>query len=436
MGFLPEQEYEKRKASILANMSDPEKDRAKEVFNYFDEDKDQKIGVKEFQHLVFKLGEILTQEQVSSALKQLGGSDSLTFDDFFRWWKQEDREQQTEDEERLRFLRMKLTSESYFKALRKHLKSVKKDELVSGVDTYRADFSVTFGPCSRPNAGAKVHYEKNQEKVTATKKRLEISEQVFAVFTIRCSPDTTNESLSLFNNLLEPFQKQLQKEGLPIVSLTGSLITDTYQGAPHKFWKIVALAKARINTGVLGVMEVVGLKQLDVALDLTGEKLLEAKVNVAAEISKNAVSLLEGKDVPKAISFAMAIFGKAHTTFKFKGIGEGFSNSAFQEFFFKDLLDLRESDRESVRGKEAFTKLLGENDPKAFIEAILKEIFIYEREDKVWPFYQSAYKNFEGLGEVAVVAGDHILTVDFNVPNLKTYFASPDEIEEWKSKGL
>jgi len=64
--------------------------------------------------------------------------------------------------------------------------------------------------------------------------------------------------------------------------------------------------------------------------------------------------------------------------------------------------------------------------------ALLKEIFVHDREEKLWPFYTNAYSVFSGLGDMVLLAGDHVLTVEFEFPNLRSYFASPETIEEWR----
>jgi len=118
---------------------------------------------------------------------------------------------------------------------------------------------------------------------------------------------------------------------------------------------------------------------------------------------------------------------------KFKGLGEGLSNSAFQDFLFKDFFELRETDAASVRGREAFTELLVQNNPTAFVTAVLKELFIFYYEEKLWPIYKGAYQLFEGLGDLVFVANDTVITVEFNFPHLKSYFASPETIQIWRS---
>jgi len=292
--------------------------------------------------------------------------------------------------------------------------------------------SVNFGNCAKSTAGVHVHYEKNEEKANAFRQRCNSHDPVLGVLTLVCTPDATPESLVPFTALLEPIQKQLRKEGLPLNSITGVLVEED----GRKVWRLVALPKPKTNAVVLGILGVVGLKQLDVDVELSGENLLEAKARIAAEISKSVTSLLSevGKDIPEQLTLLLSTFGNAATTFKFKGIGEGFSNTAFQEFLFKDLLDLRETDYASSRGKEAFTKLLGENDPTSFVHALLKEIFVFDRDEKLWPYYTNAYGVFSGVKDLVLAAGDHMITLEFDFPNLKSYFASPEMIEEWRKQ--
>jgi len=96
-------------------------------------------------------------------------------------------------------------------------------------------------------------------------------------------------------------------------------------------------------------------------------------------------------------------------------------------------LELRDTDAASVRGREAFTELLGQNNPTAFVTAVLKELFIFDNEERLWPFYKGAYNVFSGISDLVFVANDAIITVQFNFSNLKSYFASPETIEMWKA---
>jgi len=423
-------------------MPDPERERAKKVFDFFDEDKDNSININELQALIFKLGEILTQEQVQVILQTLDtdGNGVLSFEEFYAWWISEDRDHQNETGERMRFLKMKLTSQTYFKSIKKQSKALKNISSsktpVTGVDTYRLDVSVNFGNCAKPVAGIHIHYEKNEEKANAFRKRCNYNDHVLAALTLVCTPEATQDNLTPFTALLDPLLKQLKKEGLPLNSITGNLTEEEGPDGVRKVWRLVALPKPKTNAVVLGVLGVVGLKQFDVDVDLSGEKFLEGKTRIAAEISKSVTSLLSevGKDIPEQLTLLLSTFGNAETVFRFKGIGEGFSNTAFQEFLFKDLLDLRDTDQASSRGKEAFTKLLGENNPTAFVDALLKEIFVFDREEKLWPYYTNAYSVFSGLGDLVLAAGDHVLTVEFQFPNLKSYFASPEVIEDWRKQ--
>jgi len=432
-GFLPEVEFNKRKEALLATMPDPERDRAKKVFSFFDEDKDSHISMKELQALVFQLGEILTSEQIEHVMQSLDTDCDgvLSFDEFYAWWISDDREHQTETGERMRFLKMKLTSQTYFKNIKhqsKNLQSLgeKTSENSSG-DTYRMDMSVDFGNCTRPSAGVHVNYEKNEEKANAFRKRCSSQDLVLAALTLICTPETTQESLAPFIGLLEPAQRELKKEGLPINATSSTLVEENGQ----KLWRIVALPKPKLNQIVLGILGVVGLKQLDLDLDLSGDKNLDAKLRVNAEISKSATSLFsEIKwEIPDQFKFLFATFGNVTSTFRFKGIGEGFGNDAFQDFLFRDILDLREM---KGSAREAITRLLGDNDPAAFMSSLLKEILLYERIDSIWPFYVAGYSIFSGISDLVFVAGEHMLTVKFDVPNAKNYFVPPHIMEEWK----
>jgi len=274
-----------------------------------------------------------------------------------------------------------------------------------------------------------------KKRILSVKKSNCQNDPVLIALTLVCTQEATSESLAQFTGLLDPLQKQLKKEGLQINSITGSLVEE--EG--RKYWRLVALPKPKTIPAVLGILGVVGIKQLDVDVDLSGDTLLEAKATIAAEISKSATALLssaqqrEGKDVPEQLTLLFSTFGNAATVLKFKGIGEGFSNTAFQDFLFKDFLELRDTDPASVRGREAFTKLLGENNPTAFVTALLKELFVYDHEEKLWPFYKGAFNVFSGVNDLVFVANDAVITVDFNFPHLKSYFASPETIEEWRT---
>jgi len=379
---------------------------------------------------------MFTNEQIHDAVKHLDKDydNFISFDEFYTWVKAEEKgEHQTELEERLRFLKMKLTSETYFKFIESQGKSKPADKSGSETETYRLDLSVNFGECANPVAGVHVHYEKNEEKANSIRKKTNcINDPVLATISLVCTSEATAASLSQFSALLDPLQKQLKKEGIPINSITGHLTEED----GRKFWRLVALPKPKTSPAVLGILGVIGLKQLDVDVDLSGDTLLEAKSTIAAEISKSATQILSSlskKDVPEQITLLFSVFGNAATTLKFKGIGEGFSNTAFQDFLFKDFLELRDSDAASVRGREAFSKLLGENNPTAFVSAVLKELFIYDNEERLWPFYKGAFNSFTGVHDLVFVANDLVITVQFNFPHLKSYFASPETIEEWRN---
>jgi hypothetical protein len=437
MGYMPEAEYLKRKAQILSSLPDEEKERAKKIFEIFDEDSDGKLSIKELGNLVVQLGENFSSEQVQSAMNEIDKDQDgkLSFDEFYAWWKSQD-EHYTEIAERLRFLKMKLTSETYFKHIQSLGKSVRIDKSSYGTETYRLDVSVNFGECNNTVAGLRVHYEKNEEKANAIRKKSNCqNDPVLAVLNLVCTSAATTEALAPFVELLDPLQKQFKKEGLQINSITGTLVEED----GRKLWRLVALPKPKTSPVVLGILGVVGIKQLDVEVHLSGDTLLEAKSTINAEVSKSAATLLsreKGKQVPEQLFLLFSTFGNAATNLKFKGIGEGFSNTAFQDFLFKEFLELRDTDPASVRGREAFIKLFGENNPTAFVTALLTELFVIDREEKLWALYKRAFHVFTGVHDLVLVAKDAIITVDFNFPHLKSYFASPDTIEEWRSQKM
>jgi len=434
MGFMPQEEYLKRKAKILESMPDEDKERAKKVFETFDKDKDGKLNVAEFQILLHQSGEIFNSEEVQAAINELDRDNDglISLDEFVAWWKiDHNRERETEIAERLRFLKLKLTSDCYLKHISQE--KTRLDRSSDSAETYRLDLTVNFGACNNPVAGIHVHYEKNEEKANNIRRRSNCpNDPVLTSLSFICTPEATSESLTQFAALLDPLQKQLKKEGLQINSITGHLTEED----GRKYWRLVALPKPKSSPVVLGILGVIGIKQLDIDVDLSGDTLIEAKSTIAAEISKSATTLLSSikkKDVPEQLTLLLSTFGNAATTLKFKGIGEGFSNTAFQDFLFKDFLELRDTDAASVRGREAFTELLGQNNPTAFVTAVLKELFIYDNEERLWPFYKGAFNVFSGLSDLVFVANDAVITVQFNFPHLKSYFASPETIELWRS---
>jgi len=434
MGFMPQEEYLKRKAKILESMPDENKERCRKVFEIFDKDKDGKLSVSEFYALVFYLGEVFSLEEAQSALRELDrdSDNHLSFDEFLHWWKSDNTDSDTEIQERLRFLKMKLTSESYMKNIESQGKSFRLEKSIDSTETYRLDLTVNFGACSKPVAGIHVHYEKNEEKANSIRRKCNSpNDPVLASLSLICTSEATTESLAQFSALLDPLQKQLKKEGLQINSITGHLMEED----GRKYWRLVALPKPKSSPVVLGILGVIGIKQLDIDVDLSGDTLIEAKATFAVEISKTATTLLSSlkKDVSEQLTLLLSTFGNAATTLKFKGIGEGFSNTAFQDFLFKDFLEMRSTDASSVRGREALTELLGQNNPKAFVTAVLKELFIFDNEERLWPFYKGAFNVFAGLSDLVFVANDAVITVQFNFPHLKSYFASPETIELWRS---
>jgi len=436
MGFMPEEEFLKRKTKILESMPDESKEHSKKVFEIFDKDRDGKLSVTEFQSLIFQLGEIFTEEETHQALRELDKDydNHLSFDEFYSWWKSNnEQEQDNEIQERLRFLKMKLTSEAYLKHIESQGKGLlKADKSTDSTETYRLDLTVNFGTCGQPVAGIHVHYEKNEEKANSIRRKSNCpNDPVLASLSLLCTSEVSQDNLAQFAGLLDPLQKQLKKEGLQINSITGHLTEEDGK----KYWRLVALPKPKSNPVVLGILGVIGIKQLDIDVDLSGDSLIESKATFAVEISKSSTTLLSslGKDVPEQLTLLLSTFGNVATTFKFKGIGEGFSNTAFQDFLFKDFLELRDTDAASVRGREAFTELLGQNNPTAFVSAVLKELFIFDNEERLWPFYKGAFNVFAGLSDLVFVANDAVITVQFNFPHLKSYFASPETIELWRS---
>jgi len=432
---MPQEEYFKRKSKILESMPDETKERCKKVFELFDKDKDGKLSLSEFHTLILYLEEFFSPEETQYALKELDNDydNHISFDEFLRWWKADNnREPETEIQERLRFLKMKLTSDSYLKHMDSQGKSHKAEKSIDSTETYRLDLTVNFGGCSKPVAGIHVHYEKNEEKANSIRRKCNSpNDPVLASLSLICTPDVSADSLVQFSALLDPLQKQLKKEGLQINSITGHLTEEDGK----KYWRLVALPKPKSSPVVLGILGVIGIKQLDVDVDLSGDTLIEAKATIAVEISKTATTLLSSlkKEVSEQLTLLLSTFGNAQTTLKFKGIGEGFSNTAFQDFLFKDFLEMRSTDASSVRGREALTELLGQNNPQSFVTAVLKELFIFDNEERLWPFYKGAFSVFSGLSDLVFVANDAVITVQFNFPHLKTYFASPDTIELWRS---
>jgi len=435
MGFMPQEEYLKRKSKLLESIPDENKERCKKVFETFDKDKDGKLSLSEFNALILYLEEFFSPEELQLAVKELDKDydNLLSFDEFLHWWKLDsNKESDTEIQERLRFIKMKLNSDVYLKQIESQVKAQKPEKSIDSTETYRLDLTVNFGVCSSPVAGLHVHYEKNEEKANSIRRKCNCpNDPVLASLSLICNPEVTPDLLVQFSALLDPLQKQLKKEGLQINSITGHLMEED----GRKYWRLAALPKPKSSPVVLGILGVIGIKQLDIDVDLSGDTLLESKVTFAVEISKTATTLLSSlkKNVSEQLTLLLSTFGNAATTLKFKGIGEGFSNTAFQDFLFKDFLEMRSTDASSVRGREALTELLGQNNPQAFVTAVLKELFIYDNEERLWPFYKGAYHVFTGLSDLVLVANDAVITVQFNFPHLKSYFASPDTIELWRS---
>lgn len=95
----------------------------------FDTDHNNNIDANEFQQLAFQLGEALTKEEVTEAIKQIDKNQDgvITFDEFYDWWSSAEHPDVREDSERakqLRVLKMKLRSQSYMRAVSRLVEKV------------------------------------------------------------------------------------------------------------------------------------------------------------------------------------------------------------------------------------------------------------------------------------------------------------------------
>jgi len=114
------------------------------------------------------------------------------------------------------------------------------------------------------------------------------NDPVLATLSLSCTPEATKTTLAPFYDLLVPLQKYLKREGLKIQYITGYVTEE--EGRKH--WRLVAIPKPKSSPVVLGILGVIGMKQLDISLDLSGEYLVESKASFALEISKSASTLL------------------------------------------------------------------------------------------------------------------------------------------------
>jgi len=66
---------------------------SKIMFNKYDTDHSGTITVQEFKFMAYDLGYYLSDTEVDLAVKKLDktGSDSISYDDFQKWWKSSDR---------------------------------------------------------------------------------------------------------------------------------------------------------------------------------------------------------------------------------------------------------------------------------------------------------------------------------------------------------
>eukprot|EP01089_Gocevia_fonbrunei_P012756 TRINITY_DN3102_c0_g1_i1.p1 TRINITY_DN3102_c0_g1~~TRINITY_DN3102_c0_g1_i1.p1 ORF type:complete len:161 (-),score=46.38 TRINITY_DN3102_c0_g1_i1:148-630(-) len=66
---------------------------SKRIFSKYDTDKSGHINTSEFGSLCYEMGHKLTQTEISVAVKQLdhNGDGSITYDEFQKWWANDDR---------------------------------------------------------------------------------------------------------------------------------------------------------------------------------------------------------------------------------------------------------------------------------------------------------------------------------------------------------
>jgi len=131
--------------------------------------------------------------------------------------------------------------------------------------------------------------KKNEEKANTIRRKSNYpNDPVLASLSLICTPEANKTTLAPFYDLLVPLQKYLKREGLKIQNITGYIIEE--EG--RKYWRLVAIPKPKSSPVVLGILGVIGMKQLDISIDLSGETLVESKASFALEISKSASTLL------------------------------------------------------------------------------------------------------------------------------------------------
>jgi len=115
--------------------------RVEKIFQMFDTDHNNNIDGKEFQQLAFQLGEALTNEEVTEAIKQIDKNQDgvITFDEFYDWWSSAEHPDVRDDTERakqLRVLKMKLRSQSYMRAVSRLVEKVNQKAAAQELGEY------------------------------------------------------------------------------------------------------------------------------------------------------------------------------------------------------------------------------------------------------------------------------------------------------------
>lgn len=103
--------------------------RVEKIFQMFDTDHNGNIDANEFQQLAFQLGEPLTNEEVTEAIKQIDKNQDgvINFDEFYAWWSAAEHVEVSDDSERakqLRVLKMKLRSQAYMRSVARLVEKV------------------------------------------------------------------------------------------------------------------------------------------------------------------------------------------------------------------------------------------------------------------------------------------------------------------------
>jgi hypothetical protein len=138
------------------------KEDAKKVFDEMDTDKSGFIEANEFDVVMGSLGEPLTSAEVKAALAIIdtSGDHKISFDEFFKWYGDENRQKSEKTGMTLNLLKAKLLikkSKKYYKENKEELLTRAKSDAASAITVSlgtfdKAAFSVTIAPSSDMSA--------------------------------------------------------------------------------------------------------------------------------------------------------------------------------------------------------------------------------------------------------------------------------------------